>query len=78
MNAMKVYSREEMIALWRKVMNIDVARRECSVERADGIDVDALLQQHIDVWYGNLPHKSNFSNFLKFFSHFLLSFENYI
>ena len=54
MNAMKVYSREEMIALWRKVMNIDVARRECSVERADGIDVDALLQQHIDVWYGNL------------------------
>ena len=47
-------SEQEMLALWRRVMHLDITRRECSVERDDGIDVDGLLLIHLRQWYAHL------------------------
>lgn len=47
-------SENEMLALWRQVMNIDVNRTNCQVEVDDGIEIDALLRTHIKQWYDNL------------------------
>ena len=47
-------SEDEMVALWRRVMHLDPVRRECTVERDDGIDVDGLLRIHLRQWYAAL------------------------
>lgn len=47
-------SEEEMVSLWRRVMHLDPVRRECTVERDDGIDVDGLLRLHLRQWYAQL------------------------
>lgn len=54
MNELMRMSETEMVALWRQIMNLDVPRRDCVVEREDGIDVDGLLRSHIRLWYEHL------------------------
>ena len=38
-------SPSEMLDLWKTVMRLTPVRRECTIERDDGIDLDALLMQ---------------------------------
>ena len=44
-------SEKEMVAMWRQMMNLDVPRSDCQVERADGIDLDGLLLANVRLWY---------------------------
>lgn len=53
-NMLKSYSPSEMLNLWKTIMHLEPVRRECTIERDDGIDLDALLQLHIDQWYAHL------------------------
>lgn len=47
-------SPSEMLDLWKTVMRLTPVRRECTIERDDGIDLDALLKLHIGQWYAHL------------------------
>lgn len=47
-------SENEMLTLWKRQMHIDVLRRECSIERDDGINLDDMLLTHLRQWYANL------------------------
>ena len=44
----------EMLAMWKRLMHIDVVRRECVIERDDGIMLDDVLIHHIRQWYAHL------------------------
>lgn len=44
----------EMLNLWKTIMHLQPVRRDCAIERDDGIDVDALLLVKIRQWYANL------------------------
>ena len=44
----------EALALWKQLLHLEPVRRDCVVERDDGIDLDALLSRHIDMWYAEL------------------------
>lgn len=44
----------EMLALWKKELRLEPVVRDCTVERDDGIDIDALLELHIRQWYAHL------------------------
>lgn len=44
----------ELLALWKTHLRLDDVRRDCVVERDDGIDLDAWLMQHINRWYSRL------------------------
>ena len=43
-----------MLALCKRVMNLEPAARDCVVERYDGIDLDALILTHARTWYSRL------------------------
>jgi hypothetical protein len=43
-----------MLALWKQVMHLEPVVPGCSIERGDGIDLDAWLLTHIQQWYANL------------------------
>lgn len=45
---------QEMLALWKQVMRVTPVRRECVVERDDGIDLDAYLLVRLRQWYAHL------------------------
>ena len=45
---------DEMLAEWKLRHGFTIGRRECAVERDDGIDLDAGLRCDIDVWYESL------------------------
>lgn len=47
-------SASEMLALWKKELRLEPVVRDCTVERDDGIDIDALLELHIRQWYAHL------------------------
>jgi hypothetical protein len=47
-------SAAEMLALWKLRLHLLPARRDCEVEREDGIDIDALLKSQISQWYSRL------------------------
>lgn len=53
-NELLVMTEAELLAIWRRLLHFDPVRRECSVERADGIDVDDLLRLHLRAWYAQL------------------------
>ena len=53
-NELLTMSEDDMLTLWRRVMHLDPVRRECTVERDDGIDLDALLRIHLRQWYAQL------------------------
>ncbi len=42
---------QEMLDLWKLRLGLTQARRDCTVEREDGINVDALLLSDIRLWY---------------------------
>lgn len=44
-------SRSEMLSLWRTRRAIEPPRLDCSVERADGPDVDTILVGEMRAWY---------------------------
>ena len=44
----------EMLNLWKKELRLEPVVRDCALERDDGIDIDALLQLHIQQWYAQL------------------------
>lgn len=47
-------SESEMLALCKRVMKLEPARRDCSVERDDGIDIDAWIMVRARSWYARL------------------------
>ena len=47
-------SQAEMLDLWKCLHHLQPSRRDCTVERDDGIDLDTLLLNHIDRWYAEL------------------------
>ena len=44
-------SEEQMLVLWKSVLHLEDVRRDCTIERDDGIDLDSLLITHIRQWY---------------------------
>lgn len=48
------FSVPEMLREWKLRKGFVDGRRDCSVERDDGIDLDALLKRQIDAWYERL------------------------
>lgn len=44
---------QEMLDMWKLRIGLTQARRDCTVEREDGIDVDALLLSDIRQWYAH-------------------------
>ena len=44
----------EMLELWKKRLRLLPVRRDCSIERDDGIDVDEVLLLDIREWYAQL------------------------
>ncbi|MCQ2288870.1 MAG: hypothetical protein MJZ74_07200 [Muribaculaceae bacterium] len=47
-------SENEMLALCKRVMKLEPVRRECAVEREDGIDMDAWIMMRARSWYARL------------------------
>ncbi|MGM9836222.1 MAG: hypothetical protein ACI30L_05695 [Muribaculaceae bacterium] len=54
MKELMTMSEKEMVAVWRQMMNLDVPRSDCRVERADGVDLDGLLLTNVRLWYEHL------------------------
>ena len=44
---------QEMLDLWKLRIGLTQARRDCTMEREDGIDADALLLSDIRQWYAH-------------------------
>lgn len=51
--AMMNLTEQEMIELWKLRLGLTQARRDCTIEREDGIDVDARLLTDIRKWYAH-------------------------
>lgn len=49
-----VYTQQEMLAEWKLRCGYVNGRRECTVERDDGIDIDSILLRRIDDAYARL------------------------
>ena len=47
-------TREEMLALWRRMRTVEPLRLDCSVGRTDSVDIDAILDGEMRLWYLNL------------------------
>lgn len=53
-NQQLTYNSTEILNLWKTIMHLEPVRRDCMIERDDGIDIDALLTLHIRQWYAQL------------------------
>ena len=53
-NLMLKLTENEMLELWKTRMQLLPARRDCVIEREDGIDIDAVLLFDIREWYAGL------------------------
>lgn len=53
-NAFITLNEQEMLDLWKTIMHLQQVRRDCVIERSDGIDIDQLLLIHIRQWYAHL------------------------
>ena len=53
-NLMLKLTENEMLELWKTRMQRLPARRDCVIEREDGIDIDAVLLLDIREWYAGL------------------------
>ncbi len=51
---MTTFSESEMLTLWKQILHLEVPRTDCSVQRTDGINLDALITTHIRQWYAHL------------------------
>lgn len=47
-------TREEMLALWRRMRTVEPLRLDCSVGRTDSVDIDAILDGEMRLWYLNM------------------------
>ncbi len=47
----KTYSETELVELWRLMEGYEPLRTDCEVIRTDGIDLDSMIKERIDVWY---------------------------
>lgn len=47
-------SEPEMLALYKTMTHLTTVRRDCNVERDDGIDLDAWLTLRLQQWYAQL------------------------
>ncbi len=45
---------DEMLELWKTRLRLLPARRDCTIERDDGIDIDSVLLPDIREWYARL------------------------
>ena len=50
---------EDMLELWKTRLRLLPARRDCVIERDDGIDIDQVLLQDIKEWYAWLLWHGN-------------------
>ena len=50
-NMMFNLDEEEMLELWKTRLRLLPARRDCTIERDDGIDIDQVLLLDIKEWY---------------------------
>lgn len=50
---------DEMLELWKSRFRLLPARRDCTIEREDGIDIDAVLLTDIREWYAGLLLKGD-------------------
>ncbi len=48
---MKKYTSQEMLEAWRRRLGFDDARLDCTVERFDGRDVNAVITDAMRQWY---------------------------
>ncbi len=53
-NQMMDLSSDEMLALYKTMTHLATVRRDCTVERDDGIDLDAWLTLKLRHWYARL------------------------
>ena len=53
-NQMMDLSSEQMLALYKTMTHLTTVRRDCTVERDDGIDLDAWLTLKLRQWYAQL------------------------
>lgn len=53
-NYMMNLTEEEMLELWKTRLRLLPARRDCTIERDDGIDIDSVLMLDIREWYARL------------------------
>lgn len=51
---MMVLSEDEMLELWKLRVGLMPARRDCTIEREDGVDLDSKLLVDIRQWYAEL------------------------
>lgn len=53
-NQMKDLSAQQMLDLYKTMTHLVPVRRDCTVERDDGIDLDAWLALRLEQWYAQL------------------------
>ena len=53
-NQMMDLSADEMLELYKTMTHLAPVRRECTIERDDGIDLDAWLTLRLQQWYAQL------------------------
>lgn len=53
-NQMMDLTEQEMLALYKTMTHLTTVRRDCTVERDDGIDLDEWLTQRLRQWYAHL------------------------
>lgn len=46
-----VYTEKQMLQAWREALGLNVSLTEATVERTDGIDLDARLRRAMRAWY---------------------------
>lgn len=50
----KEYTKEEMMALWKRRHFIEPLRADCVISRSDGVDMDARVAEDMRAWYLHL------------------------
>ncbi len=53
-NQMMDLSEQQMLALYKTMTHLDEVRRDCTIERDDGIDLDGWLALRLQQWYAQL------------------------
>lgn len=53
-NMIMTLTADEMLELWKTRLRLLPARRDCSIERDDGVDIDSVLMLDIREWYARL------------------------
>ncbi|MDO4319692.1 MAG: hypothetical protein Q4C34_03880 [Bacteroidales bacterium] len=46
-----IYTKSQMLSLWRNALGIDTLRSDMTLSRVDGIDIDAYIGRRMRLWY---------------------------